>query len=169
MGAHTALLAASYRPDLISRLVLIKGGLGGEGLEATDGTINWFRQWPTPFRTRAAAQWFEGNGYSPNAAKWWAEGLRRTAEGFLPRFAPDVLDAQLREVHRSRRSQEWQLVTAPTLLVKGADGFIPRQEFEEMLATNHRASFVEVASSGHDVHLDAPEETSDLIRGHLER
>ncbi|MCT2006802.1 alpha/beta hydrolase, partial [Micrococcus lylae] len=51
MGAHTALLTAAAHPVRVGRLVLIEGGVGGEGLEATADVIDWFRAWPIPFAT----------------------------------------------------------------------------------------------------------------------
>lgn len=43
MGAHTAMLVAAHHPQLVSALVLIEGGVGGEGPEATTDVIAWVR------------------------------------------------------------------------------------------------------------------------------
>lgn len=62
MGAHTAMLTAARHADLVRRLVLVEGGVGGEGAEATEGTIQWFQGWPAPFPSRADAAAFFGGG-----------------------------------------------------------------------------------------------------------
>ncbi|MBQ1049236.1 alpha/beta hydrolase [Micromonospora sp. C51] len=62
-GAHTALLLAASRPELVSALILVEGGVGGGGQEATNEVIDWFASWPTPFAdTTAAATYFGGGG-----------------------------------------------------------------------------------------------------------
>ena len=38
MGAHTAMLTAARRPDLVSQLILIEGGLGGVILSVSSDT-----------------------------------------------------------------------------------------------------------------------------------
>ena len=168
MGAHTAMLTAARRPDLVSQLILIEGGLGGEGPDASHKVINWFRSWPAPFAYLPdAVSWFEGQGYRPDAARAWAAGLRETPGGLVPRFVPEVLLQQMLAVHLEKRLQEWTTVSCPTLLIKGGHGFIPAAEFDQMLSTNPRASMVEVADAGHDVHLDAPTNIVDFIRTHL--
>ena len=120
MGAHTAMLTAARRPDLVSQLILIEGGLGGEGPDASHEVINWFRSWPAPFAYLPdAVSWFEGQGYRPDAARAWAAGLRETPGGLVPRFVPEVLLQQMLAVHLEKRLQEWTTVSCPTLLIKG--------------------------------------------------
>lgn len=168
MGAHTALLTAARRPDLVSSLVLVEGGLGGEGAEASHEVVDWFHGWPVPFDDPdAAAAWFEGQGYRPDAARAWAAGLRSTPAGLVPRFRPEVLLEQLLAVHLEARQREWKAVACPALLVKGGHGFIPMGEFDRMLATNPGTRFVEVDDAGHDVHLDAPGRVAELVRAHI--
>lgn len=78
MGAHTALLVAARRPDLVERLVLVEGGPGGEGTDASHEVVDWFAGWPTPFASDADARaWFRGQGYGADAAAAWATGLAR--------------------------------------------------------------------------------------------
>lgn len=42
-GAHTAMLVAARHPELVDALILVEGGIGGDGPEATDDVIAWVR------------------------------------------------------------------------------------------------------------------------------
>ena len=82
MGAHTALLAACWHP----------------GLPAALGA--WFASWPRPFPSRAAA--VEHLGGTP-LAHAWARDLDQRADGFWPRFDPDVMQAAIAAVVQTAR------------------------------------------------------------------
>ena len=162
MGAHTALLTAAAHPARVARLVLIEGGVGGEGPEATAGVIDWFRAWPIPFSTVDDAVAHLGGG---PAARVWAEGLEETDAGWVPRFDVDVLAAALRPAHARPRWEEWGQIAAPTLLISGEDGYVPAGELDEMRRRCPDVRHVQVPGAGHDVHLDAPERVAELVRG----
>lgn len=162
MGAHTALLTAAAHPARVARLVLIEGGVGGEGPEATAGVIDWFRAWPVPFATADDALAHLGGG---PAARVWAEGLEETDAGWAPRFDVDVLAATLRPVHERPRWEEWGQIAAPTLLITGENGYVPAGELDEMRRRRPDVRHVQVPGAGHDVHLDAPERVAELVRG----
>lgn len=161
MGAHTALLVAAAHPDRVDRLVLIEGGVGGEGAQASDDVIDWFRSWPVPFADHAAAADHLGGGFTGQA---WADGLIRTAEGLMPRFDPDVLHAAISAVHSCARWVEWETIACPVLLIKGEHGFLPTSEAAEMVHRNPGATLVEVPDAGHDVHLDAAAAVVEHLR-----
>lgn len=161
MGAHTALLAAAARPDLVSRLVLLDGGVGGDGGEATDRVIAWFGAWPVPFATPSAAVAFFGGGPVGEA---WAAGLRETSDGLVPRFDVDALRASLDAVHERARWEEWRAITCPVLLVRAGRGVLTHDEADRMLRENPRAELVTIPDSGHDVHLEATGEVAALLR-----
>lgn len=56
------MLTAAQHPGLVRRLILVEGGVGGDGAPATDGTIGWFESWPTPFPSGEDAVAFFGGG-----------------------------------------------------------------------------------------------------------
>lgn len=159
-GGHTALMAAAARPESVSRLVLLEGGVGGEGAEHTAPVSDWFRVWPQPFADRRAAVDFLGGGPSAEA---WADGLEETADGLRGRWDADVLHEVLLAVHTQDRWDEWRSVTVPTLLVRGGEGSQPAAEFDAMLDANRHAEVVVVPGAGHDVHLDASDAVARLI------
>lgn len=162
MGAHTALLVAAAHPQLVSRLVLVEGGVGGEGGDASDEVIDWFRSWPAPFADAESAASYFGGGV---AGETWTAGLARTPQGLVPRFDPDVLHEAISAVHARARWDEWATIRCPVLLVKGEEGFLPQEEADQMLATNSHAELVTIPGAGHDVHLDASEELAQAITG----
>ncbi|MDN5894604.1 MAG: alpha/beta hydrolase, partial [Nocardioides sp.] len=45
MGAHTAMLVAAHYPRLVDRLVMVEGGLGGEGPAGVAAVHEWLRDW----------------------------------------------------------------------------------------------------------------------------
>lgn len=159
-GAHTALMTAAAHPEAVACLVLIEGGVGGEGEEHTRPVGDWFASWPQPFPDRQAAVDFLGGGPAGEA---WADGLEHTRDGLRSRWDADVLQEVLLAVHRQDRWAEWRSVSVPTLLVRGQDGSQPAAEFAAMLAQNPLAEGVVVPGAGHDVHLDAPAEAARLI------
>ncbi len=60
MGGHTAMLVAACRPDLVSRLVLLESGAGGGSETQNERLGDYFRSWPLPFSSMAAAREFLG-------------------------------------------------------------------------------------------------------------
>ncbi len=166
MGAHTALLLAAWHPQLVSALVLLEGGVGGDDVDVPAQLGDWFASWPAPFPTRAAA--VEHLGGTPTARAWAAD-LDERDGGFWPRFDADVLRAVMEPVAATARWAEWEQVEAPTLLVRGEHGTIADDEVARMLALRPATAHVVVPGAGHDVHLDAPEETARLVLGFLTR
>lgn len=164
MGAHTALLAAAWHPELVERLVLVEGGVGGEGTAVTENVLGWFAGWPVPFTSEGQAAEFFGGGAAGTA---WAAGLERSPSGLVPRFDLDVLRGALAPVHAEARWEEWATVQCPVVLMKGARGFAPLEELTRMVETQPLARLVEVDDAGHDVHLDAPQAVAAVMMGTL--
>ncbi len=153
-GAHTALLVAASRPDLVSALVLVEGGVGGGGDQASHDVIDWFASWPVPFRDATEAATYFGGGVPGEA---WAAGLEQITTGLVPRFDLAALGRAISAVHGRARWAEWATISCPTLLVRGDRGFLSQAEADEMVSSNHHARLVVIHDAGHDVHLDAPE------------
>ncbi|MCV7653181.1 alpha/beta hydrolase [Micrococcus luteus] len=160
MGAHTAMLTAARHADLVRRLVLVEGGVGGEGAEATEGTIQWFQGWPAPFPSRADAAAFFGGG---ETGAIWAAGLQRTPAGLMPQFDVDVLRAALSPVHAQARWAEWAALRCLVDLIRGGQGFMRDEEVARMNQLQPTMRVVEVQQAGHDVHLDTPDEVADVL------
>ena len=71
MGAHTALLTAASRPDLVDRLVMLEGHAGPGEPGAAREVGDYFASWPVPFADDGAARDFLGD--SPLARAWLAD------------------------------------------------------------------------------------------------
>ncbi|KQY64660.1 MULTISPECIES: alpha/beta fold hydrolase [unclassified Nocardioides] len=154
LGAHTAMLVAARHPRLVGRLVMLEGGLGGEGPESVDAVHEWLAGWPAPFiDSDDFVQFFGGN---PVVGRAWAEGLEERDDGLWPQWDADTLTAALAPVAEREYVEEWAAVTAPTLLVRGENGMIPGDQFDRMLMARPETRLVTVPHAGHDVHLEQP-------------
>jgi pimeloyl-ACP methyl ester carboxylesterase len=163
MGAHTAMLAASARPELVRRLVMIEGGVGGSTDDYPARLEKWFAGWPVPFADEAAARAFLGDGSITEA---WVADLEPVDGGLRPRFDADVMGAAIRPVAAVARWLEWERLTVPTLLIQGERGKNDPAEVRRML-TRPGVRDVVVAGAGHDVHLDCPDQTAQLVAAFL--
>lgn len=156
MGAHTAMLVAAHHPSLVGRLVMLEGGLGGEGPGSVEAVFDWLRNWPVPFEDRDDfVRFFGGN---PVVARAWADGLEERPDGLWPQWEADVLHDALSEVAEREYAEEWASIDAPTLLVRGEHGMIPGDQFDRMLAARPDTRLVTIPGAGHDVHLEQPEQ-----------
>lgn len=161
MGAHTALMASAALPHLTAGTILVEGGVGGGGAGPTEAVMAWFESWPVPFADVAAATEHFGGGPVGRA---WGAGLGSTAEGLVPRFDREVLRSAIDAVHATERWAEWRSISAPVLIVRAENGFLPAEEARGMLEDNPRARLVEVADAPHDVHVAAAEAVAEAIR-----
>ncbi|ACL41204.1 alpha/beta hydrolase fold protein [Pseudarthrobacter chlorophenolicus A6] len=165
MGAHTAMLVAAERPDLVGSLVLLECGAAGEDLDGHRAIGEYFRSWPTPFGSRDAASAFLGDG---PLARAWAEDLEERADGFWPRFDPGVM-AEAEAGLAAPRWREWHAVRAPALVVYGGQGMFTPGAKDAFVGQGHRVSRVDLPEASHDAHLDAFEDWVGALRGFLDR
>lgn len=166
MGAHTAMLTAARHPELVSRLILLEGGVGGSEDDYPARLGKWFASWPLPFPSPAAAVEFLG---ATALAHAWAADLEQRADGYWPRFDPDIMEAAIRPVARTARWASWRRVRAPTLLVRGADSRIPDDEIARMCELRPDVELATIPDSGHDAHLDQPAAWRQILGDFLGR
>ncbi|WP_017589242.1 alpha/beta fold hydrolase [Nocardiopsis ganjiahuensis] len=149
MGAHTALLTASARPDLVDRLVMLEGHAGGDDPETARRIGRSLASWPVPFPNREAARAFLGPDVLSEA---WAADLEETPEGFVPLFDPAVMEAIMEGLQKPRWP-EWEGLEVPTLAVFAECGLFTDSQVRELFErrpTTHRADLEE---EFHDAHL----------------
>jgi pimeloyl-ACP methyl ester carboxylesterase len=151
MGAHTAMLVAAKRPDLVSKLVLLESSAGSSSAAENMQLGEFFRSWPVPFPSRAAAKEFLGNGPLQDA---WVADLEEREDGYWPRFSADVMVGTMNGLMRPRW-EEWDAVAAPTLVVYGEEGMFSAEEKTEFVARGHSVRRVDIPRATHDAHLDA--------------
>ncbi len=167
MGAHTAMLTAACHPELVSRLVMLEGGVGGNVDDDYPTRLGrWFASWPLPFPSRAAAVEFLG---STSLARAWAEDLEHRADGYWPRCDPDIMEAAIRPVTEAARFPSWQRIRAPTLLVRATDSMVPDDEIVRMRELRPDVELATIPDAGHDAHLDQPEAWRRLLGEFLGR
>lgn len=151
MGAHTAMLVAAARPELVRRLVLLEGNEGGGSAEESAAMGVYFRSWNVPFKTRDEAQAALGNGPPAHA---WASDLEERPDGFYPRFDPDVMVSTMIDVS-APRWDEWESVTAPTLVVYADQGMFTDEQKDSFVTRGVSVTRVDLPGASHDAHLDA--------------
>ncbi|MEV4638044.1 alpha/beta hydrolase [Actinoplanes sp. NPDC049548] len=164
MGAHTAMLTAARYPSLVSRLVMLEGGVGGSEDDYPTRLGRWFASWPVPFPSRTAAVDLLGD---TGLGRAWAADLEERDDGFWPRFDADIMEAAIRPVAERARWDEWSRITAPTLVVRGEDSKVPDEEVHRMLSLRPDVSCVTIPGTTHDAHLDRPEAWSELLADFL--
>jgi pimeloyl-ACP methyl ester carboxylesterase len=163
MGGHTAMMVAAKRPDLVSKLVLLESGAGSSSHAENMQLGEFFQSWPVPFPSRAAAREFLGPG--PLAEAWVAD-LEGRADGYWPRFHPDVMVETMHGLVQPRWD-EWRAVTAQALVVYGEEGMFSEDEKRVFLLFSPGARRVDLPEASHDAHLNAFEPWIAALRSFL--
>ena len=146
--------ATTARPDLVRALVMVEAGPGGGDPAGTAPVERWLASWPVPFASHAAAAEFFGGGPAGAA---WAAGLEKRADGWWPRFEPDLMARSLTEIAQRSFWYEWRQLACPTLVVLAESGIIPFEDVSAMARIRPDTMMVQVPGAGHDAHLDAPD------------
>ena len=152
MGAHTAFLTATRRPDLLHRLVMLEGHVAGEDDSGDTARAigTYFATWPASFQDRAAARAFLGD--SP-LAKAWLEDLESTPSGLRPRFDPDIMEQTITAVHVSYW-EEWEHLAVPTMAIFGEQGMFSTEQQDELIRRRPGTERAVIKGAGHDAHLE---------------
>lgn len=164
MGAHTAMLAAAARPDLVRTLVLLECGEGSGNNQEHAALGEYFRSWPVPFADRAAAVKFLGDGPLQRA---WVEDMEYQGDGLHPQFDPEVMISALIPLAEPRW-EEWSSVQAPTLVVYAGDGMFTEEQKSRFIGRGNDVTRIDLAGGSHDAHLDAFEQWIEALTGFLE-
>lgn len=164
MGAHTAMLAAAARPELIDALVLLECGEGSGTHQEHAELREYFRSWPTPFADRATASEFLGDGPLQRA---WIDDLDKREDGLHPRFDAEVMFAAISAVARPRW-KEWSRVHAPTLVVYADGGMFTEEQKARFVSRGRNVRRVDLPGASHDAHLDAFEPWVAAVTGFLD-
>ncbi|WP_460513205.1 alpha/beta fold hydrolase [Frigoribacterium salinisoli] len=160
MGAHTAMLVAAARPDLIRQLVLLEGDQGSGTAEEHEALGDFFRSWAVPFRDRAAAAAALGDGPLGRA---WVEDLEERADGLHPRFDADVLQATIEAVGEQRWA-EWESIDVPTLVLYADGGMFSEEQKVEFVRRGRNVRRIDLEGASHDAHLDAFDQWITALR-----
>ena len=151
MGAHTAMLVAAARTDLVRKLVLLEGNEGSGAPDEHAAIGDYFRSWKVPFPDRQAA--LDALGDSP-LTRAWVDDMVKDADGLRPRFDADVMQSAIEAVGRPRWA-EWERVAAPTLAVYADGGMFTEEQKTRFVDRGHDVTRVDLVGASHDAHLDA--------------
>lgn len=161
MGAHTALLVAAARPDLVRRLVMLEGhAAGDDDPDAAAVLGRWFATWPTPFPDTAEARAFLGDEAIVDA---WIADLEPTADGLVPPFDADVMERAIAAVH-AQQWEAWESLQVPVLAVFAAGGMFSAEKKDELIRRRPATDRADLDGGSHDAHLDAFEEWIAVLR-----
>lgn len=167
MGGHTAMLTAARRPDLISRLVLLEAGVGGDGTAASRRSLRaFFESWPVPFSSERDAQGFLGDGALERA---WTADLESRDDGFWPRFEVDVMVDTIAAVDTLPRWREWESVSTPALVLFAENGMFTEDQRAEFIERGREVRRTDIPAAGHDAHLDGYPTWIKHLRGFLDQ
>lgn len=161
MGAHTAMLAAAARPDLVRMLVMIEGDAQGSPPEAAAGIGAYFSSWPVPFSTVADAASFLGDSVIGRA---WLADLEQHSDGLYPRFDPDFLRASIAAVHSQARWDEWEKLELASAAIFAPNGMFDADRKTAFLEARPATLRIDLGSGSHDAHLDATAELAAVLR-----
>ncbi|SDQ23468.1 alpha/beta fold hydrolase [Microbacterium sp. cf332] len=165
MGAHTAFLVASRRPDLVERLVMLEGHVAGSDRADDARELGaFFASWPTPFPDESSARSFLGDSVLTEA---WIADLEATPVGLRPRFDADVMATTIAAVHEPRWD-EWAALTVPTTAVFAAQGMFSAEQMDELIARRPGTARRDLPGGSHDAHLDAFEDWIEVLRTALD-
>lgn len=165
MGAHTAMLVAAARPDLVESLVLLEADAGSGSEDDVVGLGKFFSGWPLPFADRAAARAFLGESAIAGA---WIVSLERRDGGLWPRFDADVMEACISHVVEPHWD-EWTSVGATTLVVYADNGMFTEAQKSEFIRRRPGTLRIDLADAGHDAHLEQAEQWISVLQDFLGR
>lgn len=163
MGAHTAMMAAAARPDLVDRLVLLECG-AGSGSTAENAKMGaHLGSWPVPFVDETAAREYLGSGLLEQA---WIADLEHRPDGLYPRFDPEVM-VQTLDAVAAPRWTEWESVSIPSLVVYADGGIFDEGDKSEFVRRGQRAQRIDIPDASHDAHLDAFDRWAEILHAFL--
>lgn len=110
----------------------------------------YFRSWSLPFANERTAKAFVGD--SPLAGVWLA-ALQNRDDGLWPPSDPLVMDRVLAALD-VEYWQEWERITAPTLVVYAEQGMFSPTQKNEFIRRGQAVVRVDLAGATHDAHLD---------------
>ena len=155
MGAHTALLTAAWRPDLVVRLVMVEGDVGGGGAAAASNVHRALASWPDHFDSYEQVRDFFGGDTERGRA--WAQAYEQQPDGWWPRFDRQVMDAVMSPIFHEEWWHAWTSVRAATLLVLAQHSSIDASRIERMCQLRPATQRVTIPQAGHDLHLEHPD------------
>lgn len=165
MGAHTALLTAAWRPDVVGQLVMVEGDVGGGGDKAARNLHQALATWPDHFDSYEQARDFFGG--DTEHGRVWAQGYEQHHSGWWPRFDRQVMDAVMSPVFHDEWWHAWTSVRASAMLVLAQHSSIDISRIDRMCQLRPSTRGVTIPQARHDLHLEQPEAWIATLRQFL--
>ncbi|MBO0782649.1 MAG: alpha/beta hydrolase, partial [Ktedonobacteraceae bacterium] len=164
IGGQHAFLVAARRPDLVRALICVEATPDASP-SARQMVSKWLDSWPLPFPTLADARTFFGG--DTLYAQTWIEVLEERPDGYWPQFHKEHMLRSAAEQGIRDYWHEWDQVRCPTLLVGGANSFVPQQQIQAMAQRLPHAHYTRIANAGHDLHLEQPQAWRETVESFL--
>lgn len=152
MGSLHGWCLAAARPDLVAGLVVEDIAPDFRGRTADDWAAL-IRRWPQPFETESAVCEFFGDV----AGQYFLDSFQRRVDGWYLHGDISTFEAISQEWGARHFWNEWESVTAPSLLIEGASGITPPGQMHRMHERNAKSSYVLIPGAAHLVHDEQPE------------
>jgi len=165
-GGLIALLFAAKYPELVTSLIVVEASPSGPNLRAVADVRAWLESWPRPFTSRHQAALFFGGGQRADS---WIGGLEVRDGQYWPRFDDDVILEALGQLSARSWWDEWQAVTARSLLIRGQHGNLDAADLDRMARSGPRPEVEVIPKAGHDVHLDQRDDFTSVVHSFLMR
>lgn len=165
MGGQNAFLVAARYPHLVRALVVVEAG-PSPNPSAQHLVERWLSSWPLPFPSLADARSFFGG--DTLYAHTWVEMLEERDDGYWPLCRPEDMLRSIEDQVTADYWAEWDRVVCPTLIVGGANSFVPQQDLQEMASRIPHGRYVQIPQAGHDLHLERPDLWKQTTEAFLE-
>jgi pimeloyl-ACP methyl ester carboxylesterase len=178
MGGRNAFAFASRHPEMVEKLII--GDIGPDAnMAAVDYYTKMLAAVPTPFQDKLQAKEFFMNDWPKKSAylgieseniltlgQYLYSNLEDKSDGTVDwRFSKNGILASATQGRAKDLWESLRRLSVPTLIVRGEKSKeLPRQVFDQMLASNPRISGIEIANAGHWVHADQPEQFFRIIK-----
>ena len=153
MGGQNAFLVAARRPGLVRALIVVEAA-PDPASSAQQMVARWLNSWPLPFPSLADARDFFGG--ETLYAQTWPEILEERDSGYWPQFNIDEMLRSIEDQVIHDYSSEWERITCSTLIIGGEKSFLSQNRLQEMACRIPHGRYVQIAGTGHDLHLEQP-------------
>lgn len=152
MGALHAWGVAARRPDLVNGLV-IEDSSAEKNYPQQEKWKKWYNSWPVPFESMQAVRQYFGN-LRPMYADHFMEMMVEDADGYRPILQFEHLLQTVAGWENQNYWDEIETIQCPTLVVRGEQSDVPREELVKMAVRLQKGKFVEIPNAGHAIHYD---------------
>lgn len=157
LGGKISILLAAEFPELIKKVMIVDTALS----PVTDDVVSiwkWQKQLPMPISERKEARaYFDKLTSDQRLRNFLLTNLVKIDDSYKWRIDLDGLYSVVIDLIEVDLSEPWKRISAPILLVRGADSAHLTQKDVQEMRNSKVIEYAEIANAGHWVHADNPE------------